>query len=1106
MDKREFNNYKPGDEATLSAGSERTIEEQNIDKEQHVGHIVEGDSGDCDSDVDGINGVSDCNCKVELFTVKTVSDDTSTKGIPKNPEKPKAMPRNVAELIYSFLWLEFRGLPVAVDRLQKRFRQRMRRPLKEFVSWFAKVKVTTGLREYADILFDYVEIPAHEEEGKRYPSYFKISPLRNVDGMPITGIRVLTELEEKRLLKRLPDVDSFVNVTKLDFDLISREVGADRFSVMAATFWYIGYESRPEPNRTLSSAEAAYAGRGFVGICARSTDLDRIGKCEVRYALADDDGLVQPVQVTLLVDNTTDRINGEMVFGCFEEGDGSAVLYDGDLRFIRIVTWRDFLESERFATFEDWLAHDNGQGLFPYFKCSTRDIIILDAYLDDENGDQLGAFYQGLTMDFNSGRVFAGKLYKTVRSDFLYHDEIKEVLNTLDKWTPKDFGDETTSVVCSRSLESDIAQANTWQLVSVKGNCLTDLHDTTKEMNMQKDAFTDYRKGEEFDSCIGIYKKNGDRHVIEWGVSQDLLPLYKVLEFQIQADRHKGEQDWLIDGMLVEVLHKGLNLYGGNIDGMYRNKYVEIRKWEDFEEAHCCGCSFEEYINDGEGKSLTPRFKYLTPSIIVEAPDKKGLRYLYVGFLLEKDGKYVCKEIIARSEFTWEEYSKEESNYFHVVGGFERIPNRKYKVFECGVDGESEKFILINLFKSDVYDVSRIIQSADTGSQNGKYRWVICKKPKTAEEQERQFVKKFIEYATKTCGFTYDERDLIRFHTAVKCGRMTLLGGAPGCGKSKMVEIYARALCGDKYSDMMKPDGGEKVCPQTFLRVDVNPSWLEPSDIMGYYSLPTKEKKDGPQYHPALCGLKEFLDNRSVEVPELICFEEMNLARIEFYFSEFMQMLSRDTLELPTYNLKLREATRFVGTFNDDATTQRMSSRFLDRCSVIMLGDVSDEERPFALKRGKVIPWKGNGISESQYRKWIKGVGDISDDIVKETNDLYQQIIQKFKSKANNTKGLNIKPSPRVREEILLYIVNRIFLDEDDNHVVRAFDEAFAQRVISKFDPNPLHEKKYAKLASVLKDVLDKGSLSAKLVCDLEKQSHAVAMWAEEEDVIEKMP
>lgn len=1028
--------------------------------------------------------------------------------------EPKAMPLKVAELLYSFLWLEFRGRPVTVGRLQDRFKQMMRRSLNEFVSWFPEVKkVQTVFKEYHGILFDYVPHSSREEDGKKYPSYYTVCPLRNVDGMPITGIRVLTELEEKRLLKRLPDADSFVDVTKLDFDLISREVGADRFSVMAATFWHIGYESRPEPNRTLSSAEVDYAGHGFVGICARSTDLDRKGKCEVRYVLAaDDDGLGQPVQVTLLVDNAIDRINGEMVFGCFEDGDGRAVLYDGDLRFVRIVTWHDFLESERFETFEEWLDHDNGQGLFPFFKSSTRDIIILDAYLDDENEeDRTGSFYLGLTMDFNLGRVFVGKLHKTVHSDFLYHDEIKEVLDTSDKWTPKNFGDETTSFVCSGDLASAITKTDVWQQVSVKG--ITEFHKITKETNMQKNNFIVYNESDEFESCIGIYKKKGNKDVVVWAVSKDLLPLYRELEFQIQADRHKEEQDWLIDGMLIEVVQNGRYLNGGNIDGMYRGKYVEIRKWEDFEEARSCGCSFEEYINGDEEIFLTPKFKYLTPSIIVEAPNEKGRRCLYVGFSLKKDRRYVCGEIIVRSEFTWEEYSREQSTYFHVVGGYDRTPKRNaidYHVFECGVGGESERFILIDIFKSDPGRVHSIIESASSGSQNGKYRWTICKKPKTAEEQERQFVKGFIEYATKACGFTYDERDLIRFHTAVKCGRMTLLGGAPGCGKSKMVEIYARSLCGDKYSDMCKLENDGKDIHQTFLRVDVNPAWLEPSDIMGYYS-PSATKDDGCQYHSATCGLKEFLGQRPVEVPELICFEEMNLARIEFYFSEFMQMLSRDTLELPTYGLTLREGTRFVGTFNDDATTQRMSSRFLDRCSVIMLGDVSDDERPFALKRGKVSPRKGNGISAAQYRKWIKGVGDISDDVVNKTNDLYQKIIQGVGSKkANNTDGLDIKPSPRVREEILLYIVNRIFLDEnslDENndHVLTAFDEAFAQRVISKFSPNPLNEKKYAKLAKVLKDVLGEKSISARMADVLQGQSHAVAMWSEEEDVVEKM-
>ena len=60
---------------------------------------------------------------------------------------------------------------------------------------------------------------------------------------------------------------------------------------------------------------------------------------------------------------------------------------------------------------------------------------------------------------------------------------------------------------------------------------------------------------------------------------------------------------------------------------------------------------------------------------------------------------------------------------------------------------------------------------------------------------EDQFLDNLTKYIER-CDFKYSGQDIVRFHTSVKCGMLTLVGGNPGTGKSSLVELYFRALGG----------------------------------------------------------------------------------------------------------------------------------------------------------------------------------------------------------------------------------------------------------------------------------------------------------------------
>lgn len=330
---------------------------------------------------------------------------------------------------------------------------------------------------------------------------------------------------------------------------------------------------------------------------------------------------------------------------------------------------------------------------------------------------------------------------------------------------------------------------------------------------------------------------------------------------------------------------------------------------------------------------------------------------------------------------------------------------------------------------------------------------------------EIEFLRQFI-HAVEACGFEYDPQDLVRFHTSVKTGRFTLLGGAPGSGKSSLAKLYAMALLG----------GGEGMnIRDGFLTIDVNPAWVEPDDVLGYWNL----NKD---YIPASTGLVPFLwGSIGSKKVRLVCLEEMNLARVEHYFANFMQVFTREEDEqyLPGIpqqkdsrdqeeRLKIDVSLRFVGTNNFDETTQNFSARFYDRCNYIELQ--RGKAKPFSKRLPKIDRVQfAFGVSWPTYKSWM--VDNPSPDFLKDDiRNIYEKLIPSLDN-------LGITPSRRVENDILTYIANRPFFtgcgeggeasEKGPQNVEQqkvALDEAIAQRVLPRYRYNYLRpcEAEYA--------------------------------------------
>ena len=219
-------------------------------------------------------------------------------------------------------------------------------------------------------------------------------------------------------------------------------------------------------------------------------------------------------------------------------------------------------------------------------------------------------------------------------------------------------------------------------------------------------------------------------------------------------------------------------------------------------------------------------------------------------------------------------------------------------------------------------------------------------------------LKKVADFAL-SLGFRYPKRVLQAFHTSLKIDSkapLMVLAGISGTGKSQLPRLYADAL------------------GFNFLPVSVQPGWDSPQDLIGFFShlegrfRPTKLLQALVQmdkYLPA-SGLPEKLTKRwdVIDCSEqmlLVLLDEMNLARVEYYFSEFLSRLElRNSAGFNSQDNSTRTRASigieggpgdakglevfvnhnvlFVGTMNEDESTQSLSDKVVDRANVLRFG------------------------------------------------------------------------------------------------------------------------------------------------------------------------
>lgn len=115
----------------------------------------------------------------------------------------------------------------------------------------------------------------------------------------------------------------------------------------------------------------------------------------------------------------------------------------------------------------------------------------------------------------------------------------------------------------------------------------------------------------------------------------------------------------------------------------------------------------------------------------------------------------------------------------------------------------------------------------------------------------------------------YTDNDIRAFLAGMSVSRLLILQGMSGTGKSSLPRIFSEAISG-------------------FNRlIPVESSWRDRNELLGYYN-DFNKKFNAKSF---TIELYRSSKDRLQEIPTFIVLDEMNLARIEYYFSDFLAIL-----------------------------------------------------------------------------------------------------------------------------------------------------------------------------------------------------------------------
>ena len=290
-------------------------------------------------------------------------------------------------------------------------------------------------------------------------------------------------------------------------------------------------------------------------------------------------------------------------------------------------------------------------------------------------------------------------------------------------------------------------------------------------------------------------------------------------------------------------------------------------------------------------------------------------------------------------------------------------------------------------------------------------------------------------------GFNYTKELICNFYLSLKTKPFVILSGISGTGKSKIVELFAEAVGANRDNERFK-------------LIPVRPDWSDATDLLGYRNIENK-------FIAGIVIDAAYEAMKNLDKPYFLCLDEMNLARVEYYFSDILSsMETRKIKEDEIITQRLLSKAQFgkderaydkygdvyipqnlyiIGTVNMDETTFPFSKKVLDRANTIEFNKVDLKYNFETLELHEISPKNyHNDFLKSQYLK-------ISE--CKDEREIAAKVIDKLIGINNILEKYQQHFAYRVRDEIVFYVIY------DSVNELFSFNEAMDYSIVQKILP-----------------------------------------------------
>lgn len=197
-----------------------------------------------------------------------------------------------------------------------------------------------------------------------------------------------------------------------------------------------------------------------------------------------------------------------------------------------------------------------------------------------------------------------------------------------------------------------------------------------------------------------------------------------------------------------------------------------------------------------------------------------------------------------------------------------------------------------------------------------------------------EFADNYRLFAASQLHLYYTPEIIRRFVAGMAASKLLILEGISGTGKTSLPYSFSRYMNN----------------PATI--VSVQPSFRDRTELLGYFNEFSKRFNETE-------FLRALYEANYRQEPTMIVLDEMNLARIEYYFAEMLSILEMpskdewvldlvptawdgDPVKLDSGKIHVTDGTWFIGTANNDDSTFTITDKVYDRAMPIELNERAD--------------------------------------------------------------------------------------------------------------------------------------------------------------------